>query len=322
MRHIFRMLVGIWVALMLTPTAIAFAAWPERTITIIVHFAPGGGTDMLGRLVAAELAPILGQSLVVENRVGANGSIGIAMAARAKPDGYTLLAGSGSALVNPAMGKVTYDFLRDFVPIAYLGSAPCLIVTRPDSGISDFADLIAKAKLNPGKITYATPGVGSTTHVGMELLKLRTGTNMLHVPFTGLGPAMNATIAGTTDIASLTVSGTVGQVKGGTLKVLLQTGKERWPEFPDVPTVAEAGFPEAENEVQQFILAPAGTPPEIVERLQREIIAIMQRPDIRERMFVAGFASTPRDGAFLRNEIEQAVGKWKMVVEQAGLARN
>ena len=176
----------------------AHAAWPDRTITLIVIFPPGGSNDLLGRLIAAELAPALGQNVIVENRAGANGNIGLAAGARAAPDGATLVVASGVVLINPSVGRVGYDPAKDFAPIAYLGDSPNVILTRPASGIVSMSDLIAKAKAAPGKLTFASPGVGSVSQLAVELLKLRTGIDLIHVPFSGAAPAAQAAIAGTT----------------------------------------------------------------------------------------------------------------------------
>lgn len=196
----------------------ARAAWPERNITIIVPFPAGGPNDLLGRLLAAELAPKLGQNVIVENRVGAVGNIGIAAGARAAPDGYTLLVVTGVVLINPSVSKVAYDPLKDFSAVAYLGAAPNAIITRPASGITSVADLIAKAKANPGKLTYASPGLGSVSQLAVELLKLRAGIDMTHVPFNGAAPSLQAALAGTTDVASVSIAGLIEHIRSGTLK--------------------------------------------------------------------------------------------------------
>jgi tripartite-type tricarboxylate transporter receptor subunit TctC len=223
----------------------AHAAWPDRTITLIVIFPPGGSNDLLGRLIAAELAPALGQNVIVENRAGANGNIGLAAGARAAPDGTTLVVASGVVLINPSVSRVGYDPAKDFAPIAYLGDSPNVILTRPASGIVSMSDLIAKAKAAPGKLTFASPGVGSVSQLAVELLKLRTGIDLIHVPFSGAAPAAQAAIAGTTDLASVSVAGLIGHIQSGTLKALAQTGKERWPDLPDVPTLEQAGIANA-----------------------------------------------------------------------------
>ena len=184
----------------------ARAEWPERQITIVAHFAPGGSNDLLARLIASELGPATGQPVIVENRPGANGNIGLSAAARATPDGYTLVVASGVVLINPSIRKSGYE-IKDFAPVVYLGASPNVILTSPTSGLNSVQDLIAKAKANPGKVTFATPGVGSTSQLAVELLKLRMQLDLVHVPFQGAAPAAQAAIAGTTDIASVAVGG-------------------------------------------------------------------------------------------------------------------
>jgi len=295
------------------------AAWPEHAITIIVHFAPGGSNDLLGRLIAAELRPVLGQSVIVENRPGANGNIGLAAAARAAPDGYTLVVASGVVLINPSMGKAGYDPIKDFAPIAYLGASPNVLLTRPDSGITSLQDLIAKAKAKPRTITYSSPGIGSISQLAVELLELRTNIKLIHVPFSGAAPAAQSAIAGTTDLGSVNVAGLIGFVNSGAVKALVQTGKERWPDLPDVPTMEQAGIPNAEVETSQMLLAPAGTPQPIIDRLAKEVLAIMRKPDVRERMLKASFAVQPEGPAELRERIAREVPMWKELVARSGI---
>jgi tripartite-type tricarboxylate transporter receptor subunit TctC len=295
------------------------AAWPERTITIIVHFAPGGSNDLLGRLLASELKPVLGQSLIVENRPGADGNIGLTAAARAAPDGYTLVVASGVVLINPSIGNAGYDPAKDFAPIAYLGASPNVILTRPASGITSIEDLIVKAKANPDRITYSSPGVGSISQLAVELLELRTKTKLIHVPFSGAAPAAQAAIAGTTDLGSVSIAGLIGFIQSGALRALVQTGKERWPDLPDVPTMEEAGIPNAVVETSQMLLAPAGTPEPIVDRLAKEVLIIMNKPDVRERMFKASFAVQPEGPDQLRERIAREVPMWKELVDRAGI---
>jgi len=299
----------------------AHAEWPERQITLVVPFPPGGPNDLLGRLLAAELSPKLGQTVIVENRAGAVGNIGLAYGARAKPDGYTLVVVTGVVLINPSVQKVGYDPLKDFAPIAYLGAAPNAIITRPASGIASIADLIAKAKKDPGKITYASPGVGSVSHLAVELLKIRAGIDMTHVPFQGANPALQAALAGTTDIASVSIAGLIGHIRSGTLKALAQTGSEHWVDLPDVPTMAEAGVPNAVVETSQMFLAPAGTPEPVIKRLADETRAILAKPEIKEKMLKAGFLVKFEGPADLNARMVRELPVWKEIVQRAGLAK-
>jgi tripartite-type tricarboxylate transporter receptor subunit TctC len=297
----------------------ARAAWPERTITIIVPFPAGGPNDLLGRLLAAELAPKLGQNVIVENRVGATGNIGLSAGARATPDGHTLVVVTNIVLINPSVSKVAYDPLNDFAPIAYLGAAPNVIITRPASGITDIADLISRAKAAPGKLNFASPGVGSVSQLAVELLKLRANIDITHIPFTGAAPALQAALAGTTDIASVSIAGLIGFIRSGELKGLAQTGSERWFELPDVPTMGEAGIPNAVVETAQMFLAPAGTPAPIIRRLAEETEVILQKPDVKSKMLNAGFMVKYEGPEDLHSRMVRDIPMWKEIVERAGL---
>ena len=312
---------AILVLMLAGPGDEARAAWPERTITIIVPFPAGGPSDLLGRLLAAELAPKLGQNVIVENRIGAVGNIGISMGARAAPDGYTLVVVTNVVLINPSVSKVAYDPLNDFAPIAYLGAAPNVIITRPASGIASIADLIARAKANPGKLNYASPGVGSVSQLAVELLKLRANIDIMHIPFNGAAPALQAGLAGTTDIASVSIAGLIGFIRSGDLKGLVQTGSERWFDLPDVPTTGEAGIPNAVVETSQMFLAPAGTPAPIVRRLAEETQLILQKPDIKVKMLNAGFMVKYEGPEDLHSRMVREIPIWKEIVQRAGIEK-
>jgi tripartite-type tricarboxylate transporter receptor subunit TctC len=292
----------------------ASAAYPDRPIRIIVPFAPGGTSDI------GALSQSLGQSVFVENRAGANGNIGITAAAKAEPDGYTLLVASSVIVVNPTLSRqAAYDPATDFAAIADLGSSPNVIVARPDSGIKDVADLIARARANPDEFTFASPGVGSISQLGAELLKLRANIRMTHVPFTGAGPAAQAVVAGTTRLAAVNIGTVISLIKAGTLQALVQTGKGRWFDLPDVPTLAEAGVPNAASETFQALFAPAGTPTEIVARLARETADTLQRPDIREKLRGSGFNPAGSGPEGLRARVSEEVAMWKDVIARTGL---
>ena len=299
----------------------ARAAWPERTITIIVPFPAGGPSDLLGRLLAAELAPKLGRNVIVENHIGAVGNIGISAAARAEPDGYTLLVVTNIVLINPSVSKVAYDPLKDFAPIAYLGAAPNVIIARPASGIASIGDLIARAKADPGKLNYASPGIGSVSQLAVELLKLRTNIDIMHIPFNGAAPALQAGLAGTTDIASVSIAGLIGFIRSGELNGLVQTGSERWFDLPDVPTMGEAGIPNAVVETTQMFLAPAATPAPIVRRLAEVTEVILQKPDIKAKMLNAGFMVKYEGPEDLHSRMVREIPIWKEIVERAGLKK-
>ena len=310
---------AIAIAVTLLIAARAHAEWPnDRTITIVAHFPPGGSNDLLARLIASELGPALKQNVIVENRPGANGNVGLIYAAHATPDGYTLVVASGVVEINPSIRKSGYE-MRDFAPVAYLGASPNVILTRPESGIASVQDLVAKAKTEPGKLTYSSPGVGSVSQLAVELLELRTSTKLVHVPYQGAAPAAQAAAAGTTDLGSINIAGLIGFIQSGKLKALVQTGQDRWPDLPEVPTMHEAGIPNAVVETTQMLLAPAGTPKPIIERLAKEVRVILNKPDVRERMLKASFAVKFEDPDELAARIAREVPMWKELVDRAGI---
>lgn len=296
------------------------APYPERPIRIIVPFAPGGASDLIARVISGPLGQMLGQSVVVENMAGANGNIGIANAAKAEPDGYTLLVASSVIFVNPMLTKgANYDPQRDFAPLVHLGGSPNALVTRPDSGISDLADLIARSKANPSGLNFSSPGVGSISQLGVELLKLRTGANLVHVPYTGAGPAVQAVLAGTVPLSSVNIAAAMPQISAGTLKALVQTGNERWPDLANVPTLQDAGVPNSASETLQILLAPAKTPPEITEKLSKAVVEILKDPAIRERLRVTGFAVKGTGAAELAKLISSELSMWREVIDKTSL---
>ena len=299
----------------------ARAEWPERTITIVVPFAAGGPGDVVGRLVASELAKKLNQSVIVENRVGASGNIGLTTVARAAPDGYTLTAMSNVILINPAVGKTPYDPLTDFAPVAFLGGSPNAIIASPKSGISTIQELIDKARANPGKLTYATAGVGSVSQLAVELLKLRAKIDMIHVPYAGASQSLQAAASNTTNTASVAIGGVVGNIKSGMVKALVQTGAERWPELPDVPTMQEAGIPNAVVETWQMLLAPAKTPEPVIKKLTDAVQAIMQDPDIQAKLQKVGLKPGYAGPQDLHARMAKEMPMWKEIVDRAGIRR-
>ena len=229
-------------ALLLAP-APARADYPERPITIIVPFAPGGPTDIIARILATALTKSLSAQIVVDNRPGAAGNIGMAAAARAAPDGYTLLLTSTAIAVNAALSKnLPYDPFNDFAPISELVNAPNILVVRADSGMASIADLVARAKDKPGSFNYSSPGVGTKSHLTGEMLKLRAGIEMVHVPYRGAGPAAAAVLEGTVQVGSVATPSAESLIESGQLKGLAVTGRKRWFSLPDVPTMIESGL--------------------------------------------------------------------------------
>jgi tripartite-type tricarboxylate transporter receptor subunit TctC len=286
----------------------AWAVYPERPITLLVPFAPGGPTDIIARILANAWSKMLGQNVVVDNRSGAAGNIGMGQVARATPDGYTLLLTSTAIAVNPALFKtLPYDPFNDFAPISELVNAPNALVVKPGSGIESIADLVKQAKADPKKFNYASPGAGTKSHLTGELLKLRAGIEMVHVPFRGAGPAAQAVIAGTVQVGAVAEGAAEPLIKNGQLKALAVTSTKRWFSLPDVPTMIEAGFPDFVSETFNALFAPAATPKEIVAFLARQSKAAFEQPDLREQARKAGFevvAGTPDDlAARVKSEI-------------------
>jgi tripartite-type tricarboxylate transporter receptor subunit TctC len=298
----------------------AFAAYPDRPITLIVPFAPGGPTDIIARILAIALSQSLGQQVIVDNRAGAAGNIGMGQAARATPDGYTLLLTSTAIAVNPALFKnLPYDPFKDFIPVTELVNAPNVLIVRPDSDMNTLADLIARAKAAPGTFNYASPGAGTKSHLTGELLKLRAGITMQHIPFRGAGPAAQAVLARTVQVGSVALAAAEGLIKGGELRALAVTGVERWFSLPEVPTMIESGFPNFVSDTFNALFAPAGTPPEIVALLVKESRAAMQRPAAREQARKAGFeviAGTPEQ---LAARVAAEVPSVRELVAKAGI---
>ncbi|HEY7662051.1 MAG TPA: tripartite tricarboxylate transporter substrate binding protein, partial [Xanthobacteraceae bacterium] len=277
----------------------AQAAYPDRTITMIVPFAAGGPTDIIARILSLALQKSLGQSVIVDNRGGGGGNPGMAVAARATPDGYTLLLTSTAIAVNPALyHTLPYDPIKDFVPICELVNAPNVLFVRADSQIRSIADLIARAKAAPGALNYSSPGAGTKSHLTAEQLKLRAGIDMVHIPYRGGGPATAAVLEGTVDVGSVALAPVEPLVKDGKLRALAVTGAERWFSLPEVPTMIEAGFPGFVSDTFNALFAPAGTPPEIVALLARESRAALATPQAREQAQRAGYqivAGTPAE---------------------------
>src|SRR5262245_15780228 len=256
-------------ALPLVPTG-ARAAYPDRVITLIVPFAAAGPTDIIARIISAAFQKSLGQSVVVDNRPGGGGNPGMAIAARATPDGYTLLLTSTPIAVNQALYKsLPYDPIKDFVPICELVNAPNVLFVRAESDIKSIADLVARAKAAPGVLNYSSPGAGTKSHLTAEELKLRAGLDIVHIPYRGGGPATMAVLERTVDVGSVALAPVEPLIKDGKFRALAVTGAKRWFSLPDVPTMIESGFPGFVSDTFNALFAPAGTPPEIVALLSR-----------------------------------------------------
>jgi tripartite-type tricarboxylate transporter receptor subunit TctC len=273
----------------LAPTA-SYAAYPERVITLIVPFAAGGPTDIIARIVSVAFPKLLGQNVIVENRGGGGGNPGMAVAARATPDGYTLLLTSTAIAVNPALySTLPYDSIKDFAPICELVNAPNVLFVRAESDIKSVADLVARAKAAPGVLNYSSPGAGTKSHLTAEQLKLRAGIDMVHIPYRGGGPATMAVLERTVDVGSVALAPVEPLIKDGKFRALAVTGAERWFSLPDVPTMIESGFPGFVSDTFNALFAPAGTPPEIIAQLSKASQTALKTPEAREQALRAGY---------------------------------
>ena len=274
----------------LTTGGVSHAAYPERPITLIVPFAAGGPTDIIARIVSTAFQKALGQSVIVDNRGGGGGNPGMAIAARAAPDGYTLLLTSTAIAVNQALYKnLPYDPIKDFVPICELVNAPNVLFVRAESDIKTVADLVARAKAAPGALNYSSPGAGTKSHLTVEQLKLRAGIDMVHIPYRGGGPATMAVLERTVDVGSVALAPVEPLIKDGKFRALAVTGAERWFSLPDVPTMIEQGFPGFVSDTFNALFAPTGTPPEIVALLSKTSRAALATPEAREQAHRAGY---------------------------------
>src|ERR1700736_751367 len=294
--------------------------YPTRPVRIIVGFPAGGPTDVIARLVAQRLSESLGQQFFVENIGGAGGNTASGSVARATPDGYTIMAISTGFVVNPSLyAKVPYDPIKDFAPVTLVAASPNVVVVNPKVPAKTIPELVQLIRLNPGKYSFAGPGVGSTPHLSGELFKLSFNLDLVHVPFTGAGPAIGATIGVHTPIAFTAVPSSLSAIQAGQLRALGVAASERASGLPDVPTFAEQGIKDQEADTLTGIVAPAGTPKEIVDLLYREIAKAVSQPDVKERLTALGFtpvANTPDEfGARIRLEMD----KWGKVVRDAKL---
>jgi tripartite-type tricarboxylate transporter receptor subunit TctC len=304
----------------LSPRQAKAADYPERPIKIIVPFAPAGPTDIMARILATHLGEALSGTVVVENRPGAGGNIGIGIAAHAEPDGYTLLITSSAYVVNPGLyAKVPYDPFKDFAAIAELGTSPNVILVDPKLGLNSIADLIARARKNPNELNYASPGIGTTPHLSGELFKLVCGINITHVPFSGAGPAIQAVLSGTTQIAFAALPPARPHIESGALKALAVTGEHRWFDLPDVPTMVELGYKDFISDTFQGFLAPVKTPPAVVGLLSAKSIGILKTTKISEQLRNDGFEVLTNGPDGMRKRIEDEVPKWRDIIAKAGI---
>lgn len=295
-------------------------AWPAKPLRWIIPFPPGGGTDVMSRVISQKLAERLGQPVVVENRAGSGGTIGLEAAARAPADGYHVVMGQAANLaVAPTLyKKLSYDPVKDFAPITNAVSAPLVLVVNPALPVKSVKELTALARSRPDQLTFGSPGNGTAGHLAGEQLKIAAGAKMTHVPYKGNVPAMTDVLGGQISMLFSTIPPVLGQVRGNRLRALATTGAQRSPVLPTVPTLAESGLPAFVLVNWWGVLAPAGTPPDIVGRLNAEIVKVLQLPDVRERIAAEGGEPSPTSPEQFATFIAAEVVKWGRLVRASG----
>ncbi|MEA3195315.1 MAG: hypothetical protein QOD26_3648 [Betaproteobacteria bacterium] len=300
----------------------AFAAsaqdWPAKPIHFIVPYPPGGGTDVIARIVQSRLSEQLGQAIVIENRGGAGGALGTEAAAKAAPDGYTFLFTLSSHTINPLLYKLSYDVERDFSPVTLIVSVPQLITASPGSPLQSMRDVVAAAKANPGSLAFASVGNGTPSHIAGELLMLKAGIELIHVPYKGGGPAIADALGGQVPLAIVTMPAAIAHVRAGKLRALAVTTLKRNPGAPEIPTVAEAlKMPDYEVDSWYALFAPAKTPGPIIARMQKAVARTIELPEVKQKLLEQGgdtVGSTPEE---LDRVVKTELRKWAELVRKA-----
>jgi tripartite-type tricarboxylate transporter receptor subunit TctC len=321
MKNVARIL-GLLATLIVAGPSFAQTAggYPDHPVKVIVPFAAAGPTDVMARLIAQKLSDHLGKQFYVENQPGAGGNIGMASAAKASPDGYTILFVSSSYVVNPSLyARIPYDPYTDFIPITVAGDSPNVLVVNPSLPVKNVRELVDLIKANPGKYSFASAGTGTTPHLSGELFKLTFGLDIVHVPFNGAGPAIQSTVAGHTPIAFTALPPAAPLAKGGQLRALAVTGKTRSEALPDVPTMEEAGITGQEADTLQGVLVPARTPKDITDLLYHEIVKIVHEPDVKEKFAALGFDPVANSPEEFTAQIKVEIAKWGKVIKDANI---
>ncbi len=292
--------------------------YPVRPIRVIVPFAPGGPTDIIGRVMAVKLTEALGQQVVIDNRGGAGGNIGLAMAARAANDGYTFLLVSSSLMVNPSLyAKPGFDPVKDFIAITCVAASSNIITAHASQPFKNAKELVALVKANPGKYNYASPGAGTTPHLSGELLRLSLGIDIAHIPYTGAGPVVQAVLANQVTTGITAVPPVVPHIKAGSIRGIAVLAPKRSANIPDVPTAVEVGVSGIDSDTKQGFLAPAGTPKPIIDRMHREVVKLMHLPDVKERMAALGFDIVADSQQEFARTVNEEIAKWGKTIREA-----
>jgi tripartite-type tricarboxylate transporter receptor subunit TctC len=301
----------------------ALAAYPDRPIRIVVANTPGGPSDIIARIMAAAMQEAMGGSVVVENKGGGGGNIGMGYVARADADGYTILLSTSAFAVNPGLYNTpVYDPFKDFVAVCELAVSPHVFAVKPELGVGTMKEFVARAKADPDKFNVSTPPIGTTPQLQAEVLKLREGLQkMATIVFPGGGDALKALLSGTVQLSSGVLAPAHPQIKAGAIKGLAVTGRTRWHDLPEIPTMLEAGYPDFVFETYTALMAPAKTPPEVVSRLEKVALEILNKPDMRQRLTEAGFEVTARDGKGHTQRLTKEVPMFADIIAQAGIKK-
>ena len=305
------------ISMFCAPTLVgAQDAWPAKTIKIIAPVQPGGGVDLVARLVADRLGKVLGQSIIVENMSGGGGIVGSQAAARAAPDGYTLMLGYvGTHGTNPALRKLPYDAIKDFTPIAMVGGTPNILVVNPAVPANNLKEFIAYAKANPNTVSYGSSGQGTLTHLAMEQLKEEAGINVAHAPYRGIGPALTDLLGAQTQAVFPGLAAALPHIKAGKLRPLAITGAARHPLMPNVPTLAELGYTGFDGVQWYGIVGPAKMPPALVKRLNTEINKLIVAPELKEKLSGEALEPMPMSSAQFGEYMKNDIAKWEKLVK-------
>ena len=320
-RHWFVLACASLLGLALSVTPAMAQSYPNKPIRLVVPFTPGGVTDTSGRLIAEQLSKRLGQQVVVDNKPGASGNIGTQMVASAEPDGYTLLLGfDGTLVINPhVFPKVSFDTAKDFAPIGKIGDAVLILVAYPGAPIKTLKDVINLSKTQTGGLSYGTSGTGGTPHIAGELLKERTGANLVHIPYKGGGQAMTDVLGGNIPLVYTAIAGAIQHIKNGKLHPVAVSSAQRSSSLPDVPTFIESGLTDFDINSWVALLAPAKTPKAIVDKLNAELNAVLSDPAVRERLNGMGITATPGSADKFAQEMQRDLTRYGSVVKSAGI---
>ncbi|MGZ5101556.1 MAG: Bug family tripartite tricarboxylate transporter substrate binding protein [Usitatibacter sp.] len=313
-------LIAVSIAAGAAPAPVLAQAWPSQPVKVIVPFSPGTGMDILAHTLGPKLSQMWGQPVVVENRPGASGNLGAALAAKSPPDGYTLLMGASTLIINKALNQaIQYDPMTDFAPVGLAANASLLLVANPKTGITTVAQLISQAREKPGALNYASPGIATPHHLAMELFKLRAEISLTNIPFSATGPALAQLLGGEVPLMFLPVHVAQAHVKAGKLNALAMGGANRSPLLPDVPTLAELGLRDADTDIWYALWAPANTPAALLARIDADMQRALAAADVRATLAQQGLEILTGTPEQLRDRMTQDLERWTLVVRSAGI---